>query len=110
MGQLFAVIRSRGPAWNASRPLEGQKDWESHASFMNALQNEGCVVLGGPLEGTSDVLIIVRADTPEEVGSRLSGIRGPPTVSSASAASTRGRCDSDRCREDDAERCRPGTR
>jgi len=71
MQKLFAVIRTRGPAWQDSRPLEGQADWAGHASFMNALAREGFVILGGPLEGTSDVLLIVRATTPDEVRSRL---------------------------------------
>ena len=72
MRQVFAVIRTRGPAWQESRPLDGQADWVSHASFMNALAKEGFVVLGGPLEGSSDVLLIVRATTPDEVRARLS--------------------------------------
>ena len=38
---------------------------------MNALAKEGFVVLGGPLEGTPDVLLVVRARTAEEVHSRL---------------------------------------
>jgi YCII-related domain len=71
MHQLFAVIRTRGPAWQDSRPLESQVDWGSHASFMNSLAQEGFVILGGPLEGTSDVLLVVRAQTPDEVRSRL---------------------------------------
>lgn len=71
MPQLFAVIRTRGPAWQESRPLEGQADWGLHASFMNALAREGFVVLGGPLEGTSDVLLVVQATSPEEIRSRL---------------------------------------
>jgi hypothetical protein len=29
------------------------------------------VVLGGPLEGTSDVLLIIRANTADEIRSRL---------------------------------------
>jgi hypothetical protein len=47
MQQLFVVIRSRGPAWQDSRPLEGQADWGPHASFMDSLAAEGVVVLGG---------------------------------------------------------------
>ncbi len=50
MTTLFAVIRTRGPAWRASFPLEGQTDWNAHASFMNGLKADGFVVLGGPLE------------------------------------------------------------
>ena len=71
MQQLFAVIRTRGPAWQDSRSLESQADWIPHASFMNSLAKDGFVILGGPLEGTSDVLLVVRANTPDEVRSRL---------------------------------------
>lgn len=60
MPRLFAVTRSRGPAWNQSLPLEQKDDWPAHAAFMNALHAEGFVLFGGPLEGTSDVLLIVR--------------------------------------------------
>jgi hypothetical protein len=71
MRQLFVVIRTRGPAWQESRSLEDQADWAPHASFMNSLAKDGFVILGGPLEGTSDVLLVVRASTPAEVRSRL---------------------------------------
>lgn len=69
--QLFVVIRTRGPAWHDSRPMESQVDWRAHASFMDSLERDGFVILGGPLEGTSDVLLITRATTPDEVRSRL---------------------------------------
>jgi hypothetical protein len=39
---------------------------------MNALAKEGFVILGGPLEGSSDVLLVVRAETPGEIIERLS--------------------------------------
>jgi hypothetical protein len=68
---LFAVIRTRGSAWQHSAPLESQPDWEVHASFMNGLQKEGFVVLGGPLDDTPDVLLIVRASTPQEILERF---------------------------------------
>jgi len=68
---LFAVFRMRGPAWQDARPLEGQPDWAGHASFMNALASEGFVRLGGPLEGSADVLLIVSAASADEVRARL---------------------------------------
>ena len=68
---VFAVIRTRGPAWQDSRPLEGQPDWDGHAVFMNALVREGFVVLGGPLDGTPDVLLIVRGASVDEIRTRL---------------------------------------
>ena len=72
MKELFAVILSYGNAWQASRSLKEQEDWEAHRSFMNALEKEGFVVLGGPLEGTDDVLLIFRATSSEEIVDRLS--------------------------------------
>jgi hypothetical protein len=71
MPRLFAVTRSRGPAWKAEHPLEEQDDWPAHAVFMNALHREGFVVLGGPLEGTPDVLLIARARDADEIRARL---------------------------------------
>jgi len=71
MRQLFVVIRTRGPAWQGSQSLEGQPDWAGHASFMNALAREGFVVVGGPLEGTPDVVLIVRAESADEIRARL---------------------------------------
>jgi len=69
--RLFAVIRSRGAAWNDSLPLEEQEDWRPHANFMNALHDEGFVAIGGPLEGTRDVLLICWATDVDEIASRL---------------------------------------
>jgi len=69
--RLFAVIRSRGPAWNESVPLDDQVEWKAHAAFMNGLLAEGLIALGGPLEGTPDVLLIFRAADPAEITSRL---------------------------------------
>ena len=69
--KIFAVIRTRGGAWHPELGLEHQTDWRGHAVFMNALHTEGVVLLGGPLEGTSDVLLIMRAATPDEILARL---------------------------------------
>jgi hypothetical protein len=70
---LFAVMEVRGPAWLEDRPLEGQPEWDAHAAFMDALVADGFVLLGGPLEGTSNVLLIVRAADEREIYQRLSG-------------------------------------
>jgi uncharacterized protein YciI len=69
--KLFAVIRTCSDAWNPSLRLEEQPDWGAHASFMNRFESEGFIVLGGPLEGARDVLLIVRATTADEIVERL---------------------------------------
>lgn len=71
MKQLFAVTRTRGPGWRLERGLQEQEDWAGHAKFMNGLKADGFVLLGGPLEGTPDVLLIIRAESAEEIRSRL---------------------------------------
>jgi len=71
MNRLFAVIRSRGPGWNAGLPLEKQAEWTAHAEFMDGLVFEKFVLLGGPLEGSSDVLLIIRARDESQIEERL---------------------------------------
>jgi hypothetical protein len=71
MQQLFAVLRSRGAVWDESKPLERQVDWASHATFMDGLFDEGFAALVGPLEGTRDALLILRASSELEVVERL---------------------------------------
>ena len=69
--KVFAVIKTRGPNWNDDKPMEQQGDWRAHADFMNALVADGFMLLGGPLVGTRDVLLIVRATDDAEIASRL---------------------------------------
>jgi hypothetical protein len=38
---------------------------------MDRLHGDGFIVLGGPLESTADVLLIVRANNPDEIVERL---------------------------------------
>jgi hypothetical protein len=71
MERVFAVMRSRGPAWDDSKPLEGQTAWADHAAFMDALFEERVAALVGPLEGTRDALLILRASSTSEVVERL---------------------------------------
>jgi uncharacterized protein YciI len=68
---LFAVIRRRGAAWQPDQGLEGQRQWREHADFMDRLASAGIVVLGGPLEGTPDVLLVMRADSAEAIRAQL---------------------------------------
>jgi hypothetical protein len=71
MEHAFVVIRSRGPAWDDSKPLEAQLDWAAHAAFMDALFEQRFAALVGPLEGTRDALLVFRASTASEIIERL---------------------------------------
>jgi uncharacterized protein YciI len=59
-------------------PLEGSArtglaGWDAHAAFVDALAEEGVVVLGGPIgEGDGDnALLVVDADSETEMRARL---------------------------------------
>jgi uncharacterized protein YciI len=67
----FAVIREAGPGWDSTTPLRDQVAWEEHAAFMNALDDEGFVVVGGPVGGGPRTLLMVEAQSEDDVRRRL---------------------------------------
>jgi len=71
MERAFVVLRSRGSAWDDSKPLEAQLDWAAHAAFMDGLFEQRFAAFAGPLEGTREALLILRASSTTEVVERL---------------------------------------
>ena len=53
---LFAVTRTRGRAWCATKDMRSQEQWSEHATFMDGLSADGTVVLGGPLGDGGELL------------------------------------------------------
>jgi uncharacterized protein YciI len=70
----YLVERARGPAWDPSRGRRDQPGWDEHAAFMDALAEEGVVVLGGPVgEAEGEIaLLVVAAESEAEIHARLS--------------------------------------
>ena len=69
--ELFAVRNLRGGPWDWARGMREQAGWKDHAAFMNGLVDEGVIVIGGPLEGDREALLIFRAASAQEVRRRL---------------------------------------
>jgi hypothetical protein len=67
----FAVMREAGPGWDSTKPLREQEAWDDHAAFMNALDDEGFVVIGGPVGGGPRTLLMVEAASEDEIRHRL---------------------------------------
>jgi uncharacterized protein YciI len=67
----FAVMREVGPRWDSTKPLREQEAWADHAAFMNALDDEGFVVIGGPVGGGPRTLLMVEAASEDEIRRRL---------------------------------------
>ena len=73
MAAYYLVESAKGPAWDQSRARREQPGWDEHAAFMDALVEEGFVVLGGPIgEGDGEnTLLVIEADSEETIRARL---------------------------------------
>jgi uncharacterized protein YciI len=74
----FVVAQEGGASWDRSRPMREQQMWTEHAAFVDALAEEGLVVLAGPLgdsAGSRDrvhrALLVIDADSEDTVRARL---------------------------------------
>ena len=67
----YAVTRQQGASWDASLGLREQDRWDEHAAYMDALAEGGFVVLGGPLGDGSTFLLIINAESEQEIETRL---------------------------------------
>ena len=71
MSTLFLVEEVRGgERWDWSRGFREQEGWDEHAAFMDALVEDGFVVLGGPLD-ERNVLLVAEAESEDAVRNRL---------------------------------------
>ena len=69
--ELFLVRVERGGPWDWSRDMRDQEQWREHADFMNALVDDGFILLGGPVEGGREAFHVVDAASEEELRARL---------------------------------------
>ena len=68
----YAVVRERGENWDARLPMRQQEQWEKHAAFMDALVDDGFIILGGPLGDREEkFLLIIAAQGEQAIEARL---------------------------------------
>ena len=67
----YAVIRNHGENWNSTLPMRQQVQWGEHARFMDALVDDGFIVLGGLIGEGQTTLLIIRAGSEAEIRSRM---------------------------------------
>ena len=82
MADYYLVEQAKGPRLDHSRALREQAGWSEHAAFMDALAEEGFVVLGGPIgEGDGEnALLVVDADDEAAIRDRLADDPWPDDV------------------------------
>jgi uncharacterized protein len=73
VADYYLVEQARGPAWDYSTRRREQAGWDAHAVFMDALVEEGVIVLGGPIgDGDGEnSLLVVDVDSESAVRARL---------------------------------------
>lgn len=64
------TLHRSGPEYDHALPVEEQSGWDAHATFMDALVDDGFIVLGGPLEDDRAVHA-VEAESEAAVRARL---------------------------------------
>lgn len=79
MVSYFVVEEIQSSSWQSNLDLRKQNLWPEHADFMNSLEAEGFVVLGGPMYSENKAkddfihraLLIIDADNETTVLKRL---------------------------------------
>jgi uncharacterized protein YciI len=68
---FFALTTAHGPGWDPSRQIRDQDAWGEHAAFMDALVDDGFILLGGPIGDGQRTLHLVEATDEHEIRARL---------------------------------------
>jgi uncharacterized protein YciI len=71
MPMFLVELHRSGPRWDPSLPLEQQSEFAAHATFMDALVDDGFIVLGGPLADEFRVIEAIEAESVEAVHATL---------------------------------------
>ena len=51
--------------------MREQEQWDEHARFMDALVDDGFILLGGPVEGARETFHVVDAASEDELRARF---------------------------------------
>ena len=71
MKNNFVVISSAGPNRDFSKDTREQPFWGEHAAFIDALVDEGFILMGGPLVDEDGALLVFNAEDENEVREKL---------------------------------------
>jgi uncharacterized protein YciI len=68
---FFALTMVHGPRWDDSNGIREQRAWDEHAAFMDALVDDGFVILGGPIGDGKQTMLVIEATDEDEVKQQL---------------------------------------
>ncbi|HLJ80294.1 MAG TPA: hypothetical protein VKT52_02335 [Ktedonobacterales bacterium] len=70
MSKTFVVLSIAGPHRDLTKGSREQPLWDEHAQFIDGI-TEGFILMGGPFEEEGGAMLIVRAETADEVREKL---------------------------------------
>jgi uncharacterized protein YciI len=73
MPKTFIVLSTAGDNRDLSRGAREQRLWGEHEVFIDNLVDEGFIFMGGPLVDEGGGMLIVHADSEEDVRATLAG-------------------------------------
>jgi uncharacterized protein YciI len=66
------VVRvERGGPWDWSKDMREQDGWDDHAAYMDAIFEQGWLLLAGPVEGGRETMWVVEAASEDEIRRRM---------------------------------------
>ena len=71
MPHYYLAISTAGPNRDLDKGAREQAYWDEHAAFIDGLVDEGFMVMGGPLVDDGGAMIVVSAESEEDVRKRL---------------------------------------
>jgi uncharacterized protein YciI len=71
MKNTFVILSSAGPNRDSSRSTREQPLWNEHAAFIDQLVAAGFILMGGPLVDEGGAMLIVTADSENDVREKL---------------------------------------
>jgi uncharacterized protein YciI len=70
MTKTFVVLSVAGPQRDRTKGSREQPWWDEHARFIDGIL-EGFILMGGPFEEEGGAMLIVRAESADEVREKL---------------------------------------
>jgi uncharacterized protein YciI len=67
----YAVTLEWGEGRDARYSMRQQEKWDEHAACMDALVDDGFIILGGPLDDAEKVLLVINAESKPAIEARL---------------------------------------
>jgi uncharacterized protein len=61
--KTIAVQLRPSSHWDSNKPVRQQAYWDDHARFMDALFEDGTVILAGPFADGNGSMVILKADS-----------------------------------------------